>query len=94
MENKDKKQLLDAKGNPITKERIEEVMREVFKEPMKPLLELCEWEEDGQIYHIWKINAGKGESGRQVTGYTNDAGVAQIQKAMEDWVKENYGRQE
>lgn len=86
----EEKKLLDKDGKEITKERIEEVMKEVYKDT-PPLLEKCEWEEDGQVYHTWKINAGKHESGRQVTGYTNDAGAAQIQKALEEWIKENYG---
>lgn len=78
----EEKVLLDAMGNPITKKRLEEVFSEIFKTDMKPLLELCEWEEDGEHYHCWKINAGKGEDGRQITGYTNDAGAKQIHEAM------------
>ncbi len=83
----EQKQLLDKDGNPLTPERIAEVMKEAFK-PMKPLLERCEWEEDEHLYHCWKINAGKHESGREVTGYTNDAGAAQINEAVRKMVED------
>ena len=79
------KQLLDKDGNPLTKKRIEEVMREVFK-PTKPLLERIEWEEDGQMCHTWKINSPAGESRRATVGYTNDAGAAQINEAIRKMV--------
>lgn len=94
MKEGDRKPILDTQGNPLTRERIEEVYKELFSEGMKPLLEKCEWEEGGQIYHTWKINAGKHESGRQVTGYTNDAGAAQINQALKDWVNKEYGTTE
>jgi hypothetical protein len=85
----DKKQLLDKDGNAITKEIVEEKLCEIYgEEPMKPLLEKCEWEEDGEIYHTWKINSPAG------SGYTNDAGAAQVNKAIEDWVKKEYGKED
>lgn len=86
----EKKQLLDKDGNPNTKEYIEKVLKETMGE-MKPLLEKCEWEEDGHLYHTWKINSPAGPGRRAVSGYTNDAGARQIQKAMEEWVKKEYG---
>lgn len=85
--------LLDKDGNPITKEIIESKLKEIFIDS-EPLLKKCEWEEDGKIYHTWKINAGKHESGRIVTGYTNDAGAEMMQKAMEEWIKNNINAQE
>lgn len=69
----EKKQLLDKDGNPITKERIEEVFKELYKD-VPPLLERVEWEEDGQTCHTWKINGGR--------AYTNDAGAEMIREAL------------
>ena len=76
------KQLLDKDGNILTKERIEEVMKEIFNKPFKPLLERCEWEEDGKLYHCWKTNSSASKGKRAVSGYTNDAGAAQINDAI------------
>jgi hypothetical protein len=91
MENK---QLLDRNGNVITKEIIEEKLRKIYEEePMRPLLEKCEWEEAGEIYHTWKINIPGGPGRRATVGYTNDAGAAQINKAIEDWVKKEYEKE-
>lgn len=88
---KDNKQLLDKDGNVITKEYIDKVLKETMGE-MKPLLEKCEWEEGGHLCHTWKINSPVGPGKRAVSVYTNDAGAAQIQKAMEEWVNKEYGR--
>lgn len=68
------KQLLDKDGNPITKERMKEMLGEIFGKAIAPLLEKCEWEQDGHVYHTWKINGGR--------GYTNDAGAEQINEAI------------
>jgi hypothetical protein len=88
----EKKQLLDSQGNPITPERMKEMLQEIYdKQSMKPLLERCEWEEDGKLYHCWKINTPAGEGKKAVTGYTNDAGAEQIQNAMKEWVLKEYG---
>lgn len=88
----DKKVLLDSQGNPITKEMIEEQLKKLYEDiPYKPLLEECVWEEDGEMYHCWKINSPAGPGKRATVGYTNDAGAAQIQKALENWVKKEYG---
>lgn len=84
----EKKQLLDKDGNPITKERIEEVMREVFKD-QEPWIKNDKWVEDGVQYSSWRIGTG----GRG-TVYTGDAGAARIQKAIEEYVKQNYDTKE
>jgi len=65
----------------FSKEKMEKVFQEIYKDAPS-LLERQEWIEDGQICHTWKINTGTHSSGRQVVGYTNDAGAAQIHEAM------------
>ena len=78
--------LLDKDGNPITKEIIESKLREIY-DKAEPLLQRCEWKENGKVYHTWKISAPGGPGRRAISGYTNDAGAKMIQKAMEEWVK-------
>lgn len=72
----EQKPILDKDGNPITQESVEKVMRELFIDE-KALIEKCEWVEDGQLCHTWKINGFDG----RVT-YTNDAGVQQLNDAI------------
>jgi hypothetical protein len=67
--------LIDKDGNPVTKECIEEVFREAFKDS-SPFIEKKEWEEEGTKYHAYKVNTGRGVM------YTNDAGVQAINEAM------------
>jgi len=70
------KVLLDKDGKPITKEYIEQVMKDLFID-MEPLVQKYEWEEDGQLCHTWKINCGNGRS-----VHTNDAGLQQLNDAI------------
>ena len=77
------KQLLDKDGNIITKERIEEVMKEVFKD-QEPWIKNNKWVEDGVQYSSWEF----GGSGR-ATVYTGDAGAALIQEAMREEIMKN-----
>jgi hypothetical protein len=88
----DRKVLLDNQGNPITKEMIEERLNEIYKST-EPLMKRHEWEEDGQLCHSWQINIPATPSTRAVAMWTNDAGAAQIQKAIEKLVKKEYGKE-
>lgn len=71
------KQLLDSEGNIITKEQIEKVFGEIFKEKEeKTFMERVRWIDDSVEYSCWKINI----NGQ--TAYTNDEGAKQINEAI------------
>lgn len=72
----------------ITKEELESKLKEIYKEGIdnEPLVQKCEWEEDGVLYHTWKINSGNGR-----IAYTNDAGIEQLNEAIKKDIMENYG---
>ena len=73
---------MEQENSKFSKEEMEKVFQEIYKDT-PPLLEKCEWEEDGQLYHCWKINMGeRTENNRGGFGYTNDAGAAQMNEAI------------
>lgn len=78
----EQKQLLDKDGNPITRERIEEVMKEVFKSEHKMGIE------DNGPYGF-TIHLG---NGRAV--HTNKAGVEMFNDAIKKWATNEYGNTE
>ena len=76
---------MEQENRGFSKEEMEKVFREIYKDT-PPLLEKCEWIEGDKICHTWKINVPAGEGTRAVTGYTNDAGAAQINETIRKMV--------
>ena len=66
----------------FSKEKMEEVFREIYKDGLG--IEKCEWIEDGQLCHTWKVTTGRG------TMYTTDAGIEQMNKAMKEEILKDY----
>lgn len=60
----------------LSKERIEEVFKKIYK-GTESMIKKQTWVEDGIEYSSWKI----GDGGRG-TMYTNDAGAEMVEKAM------------
>lgn len=73
----------------LTKEEIEQTLQDIYGK--EEWIQRCEWEEDGKIYHCWKISIPATENTRAVDAITNDAGMAQIHEAIKKDL-ENYDK--
>jgi len=74
----------------LTKEEIEQTLQEIYGK--EEWIQRCEWEEDGKIYHCWKISIPATENSREVDAITNDAGIAYINELMRKDL-ENYDQE-